>query len=130
MPKDETGIGHNLGEIEYDDIREILDSLSGKKKAVDEANGKLRQALKEVINDRGFHDQAFAVIRKMDAMSETSRADFLRTFDALYGVMKRGKWDQEGSDLLAKIETEEKTADAAASPPVEDASKKKSVKNK
>lgn len=124
------GLGHNLPEIEYDDLRELLDALSDKKRSVDESNGKLRAALKGIIDDRGFHAGGFATIRKIDAMSETERADFLRTFNALYTAMKAGKWDQESSDLLSATEAEEKIADAAASPPVEDATKKKGVKKK
>lgn len=108
MPRDTADIGDNSDiEIGYDDLQAILDRLADKKDAVSEATGRLRSEIKEVIETRGFHKGALAVIRKIEDMSETARADFLRTFDPLFEVMYLGKWKEESANLLDQMDGEE-----------------------
>jgi hypothetical protein len=97
------GPGHNV-DVGYTDLREILDDLESRKEDVSAATGRLRAALKEIIEDREWHKGALAAIRKIHEMPESSRIDFLRTFDALYQCMKAGRWDAEMKDLLSDQE--------------------------
>jgi len=103
MPKDsdDAGVGDNSGlEVDYGDLQTILDELAGKKKSVDEAVGSIRNRIGEIVKAETFHKGAFADIRKIDAMSDTGRADYLRTFEALFDVMMERKWRQKVRDLL------------------------------
>lgn len=98
---EEAGIGHNSDiDISYDDLKSLLDEAAQTAKAVNEANGAHRSKLKEIIEDQEWNKNAFADIRKIANMSETKRADFLRTFIPLLDVMRDAVWDNELSDLL------------------------------
>ena len=122
-------IGHNVIEVDFGDLTELLGSVADTKHTIDEATGKHRNNIKQIVSDREWHKGAFGSILKIDRMSETERAYYLRTFGVLYACMLAGKWQAETADLLAKIETEELIADAAASPPVVTTEQEKQVEN-
>ena len=104
---DQPNMGHNEApDIEFDELQTILDDLAGKARSVSEANGELRAAIKRVIDDKGFHAKALADIRTIDAMSETRRADYLRTYVPLFMAIYKAKWEPEANDLLSEQETE------------------------
>lgn len=86
--------------VDYDQLQGYLDELAGKQKNISSATGDLRAALKRIIEDEGFHKAAIAQIRKIENMSDTGRADFLRTFIPMFQAMLDGKWLQEKEDLL------------------------------
>jgi len=98
-------------DVDPDALMEILKELDDKKQSVTEANGRLRSRIKAVIEETGWHNGALATIRQIEAMSETSRADFLRTFIPMLGVMREHKWADEMEDLFGG---EAETAQAAA----------------
>lgn len=93
-PKHNSGIDFDLRQTQV-----WLELLAGLKKAGDESTGKLRAEIKRILDQSGYHAKAFAVLRSIDGMSPTQRADFLRTFkpgfDAFFET-----WDIEGRDLL------------------------------
>lgn len=96
-----TEIGDNSQiDIDHDEIRSYLDDLSGKQKNISEATSALRNKLKEVLNDTGWHKGALATIRKIDAMSPTARADYLRSLVPMLAVLRENKWDAEAEDLF------------------------------
>jgi hypothetical protein len=97
--------GHNseIG-IDIDDLLGVLTELSDKAKGVSESNGKLRASLKSIIEERGWNNKGLAIIRQIDAMSETSRADFLRTFKPMFNAMLEAAWQKEMEDLLQEVD--------------------------
>ena len=102
-------IGDN-SEIDVDigELEDFLSDLEDKQKAITEATGKLRATLKGILKDTGWHKGAFATIRKLAALSETERADFLRTFKPLFETMlEQGGWANEMNDLVDQIEGEQ-----------------------
>lgn len=99
--KDVAAIGDNSGvEVEFDALEAILQELRDKAHTVGEANGALRSRIKQIIEETGYHKGALSQIRAIDNMSETARADFLRTFEPMFDAMIAGKWRDEAEDLL------------------------------
>lgn len=90
--------------VDYDEAQGLIDGLKDKQKAISEATGSLRSAIKQILDETGYHKSAFASVRAIDAMSETARADYLRTFAPLFDAMMEGKWLQERQDLLDQVE--------------------------
>ena len=101
-------IGHNNPDttITYADLRSILDEVSSTGKEVTEANGAHRSGIKQILEDREWNKTAFADIRKIDNMSETKRADYLRTLQPLLQIMLDAKWAGELDDLLSQLDAE------------------------
>lgn len=86
--------------INYDDLNNDIDELSGMAKAVSEANGALRSRLNTILETRGYNKKALAIMRQIDGMSETGRADFLRTFEPMLEAMLECKWRAAMADML------------------------------
>ena len=99
----------NEFDVYYGDLKKDLDLLADLKKTVGEHNGDLRSNLKHILETRGYHKKAMAIIRDIDAMSETERADVLRTLLPMMGAMNDGKWSGEGTDMLDAIDGETQT---------------------
>ena len=78
--------------------------LADLKRSVSEKNGTLRNRIKQILEVRGYHPKAMKMVRDIDAMSETERADFLRTFEPMFEAMAAHKWRAEAEDLLAGAE--------------------------
>lgn len=93
--------GRNEPDVDADKLIAWLDDLEEGKKAISEATGALRSQIKAILEETGWHKSALAMIRQIDDMSETKRADFLRSFDPLYRAMMDAKWETEMEDLLA-----------------------------
>lgn len=98
-------MGHNSGDdadaVDLNDLLKVLGECRDKQKTVSEATGALRVHRKGIIEDREWHKGAFAEVLKIDNLSETARADYLRTFDLLYRAMFAGQWAEEMRDMLA-----------------------------
>lgn len=84
----------------YQETQRFIDELANKQKTISEATGALRSRLKEILEQTEHHKGAFAMIRKIDGMSQTARADFLRTFEELFDAMMSYKWRDEMRDML------------------------------
>lgn len=94
-------IGSNSDlDIEFTEVEDFLSDMNDKQKAVSEATGSLRSHLKSILGNTGWHKRAAGMIREIDGMSETSRADFLRTFEPMMEVMVVKKWRDEASDIF------------------------------
>ena len=104
------GIGDNIKSFEdaagisAKDLQAILVDLDGFKKSVSEATGRLNAKLKFYIEDQEWHKGAVSMLRKIDALSPKERADFLRTFDNKYNLLKVCKWDAESKDMIDGID--------------------------
>ena len=90
--------------VEASEVQAILDDLADKRREVDEANGALRARLAEILEDAGWNKKALQVIRQIDAMSETQRADFLRTFKPMFEALYAHGWVAEVQDLVSELE--------------------------
>ena len=101
----EMGDNSNI-DIDYEDLEQILINLADKAKSVSEANGSLRTAIKGVLDEHGWHKKALGDIRAIERMSETSRADYLRTFEPMFDAMMEHKWRAEQENLLDELERE------------------------
>ena len=77
-------------------LQNHLDALTLKQKDITSATGALRAALKEILEKEGYHKTATAHIRKVDAMSDTARADYLRTYKPMF----EGRWQNEMADMI------------------------------
>lgn len=106
MSDPQTGDNSNI-DVDYSDLETFLKDMQNKAKAVSEANGSLRSHLKSVLDDTGWHKTAAATIRQIDNMSETARADFLRSFEPMFDIMLSKKWRDEAMDIFS-----EKNSDA------------------
>lgn len=87
-------------DIDYQELMSFLNDLDDKKTSINEATGKLRSAIKAIIDQKGYHKGALGTIRMIEAMSETGRNDYLRTFEPMFDVMMQEKWATEREDLL------------------------------
>lgn len=99
---DNSEIFVDIGELEG-----FLSDLEDQQKSITEATGKLRNTLKGILKDTGWHKGAFSAIRRISVMSETERADFLRTFKPLYEAMMEHGWADEMNDLVDQIQGEQ-----------------------
>ena len=86
--------------VDSEQLQSYLDSLSDDSKAIGEATGTLRANLKAILETEGYHKAAMAMVRKIDAMSETQQADFLRTFKPMFDAMFDAYWSSAQVDLL------------------------------
>jgi hypothetical protein len=95
--------------VDLDRLLKELTEIDGKKDEVSSATGDLRSTIKTILDDSGYHKSALAMIRQINDMPDTKKADCLRTFkpmfDALYPVWERAiqdmldKADEEASDM-------------------------------
>lgn len=98
-------IGNNFNlDVDAGELDGILDELAGMQLSVTEANGSLRARIKEVLESRGWHKTALSMVRQIEDMSETKRADFLRTFEPMFEAMLETKWRAEQRDILDPVE--------------------------
>ena len=80
-------------------IAEIV-GLADMKTTIGEATGALRSGIKALLEKKGYHSKALAICRDIDAMSETKRADVMRTLIPMMAAMREQKWDAEIKDML------------------------------
>lgn len=91
--------------VEHDALRQDIDRLANLAKEVGEANGSLRSAIKDVIENRGYHKAALADVRKIDAMSDSKLADYLRTFIPMMEAMQ-DDWNGRIEDMVDQMNDE------------------------
>lgn len=96
---DNTGKDPELG-VTYEEFTALLQTLNDKKGTINEATGELRASLKSTLDNYGWHKGALAMIRSIEDMSSTKRADFLRTFEAMFDLMITKKWRDEMVNLI------------------------------
>lgn len=84
-------------------IAEIVE-LADMKTTIGEATGSLRSHLKGILDKKGYHAHALAICRGLDAMSDTKRADVLRTLNPMMAAMRQQKWDAASADMVDGIE--------------------------
>lgn len=87
-------------------LKGYLSELKNMLLSVNEENGKLRSRIKAILTKEDWHKGAFGDIRKIEKMSKTARADYLRTFKPLFDIMYEAEWKQEIGDLLSELEAE------------------------
>lgn len=107
MPKDqaeEPRLNSKI-DVDHDVLAEVLDKLSNEKREVSESAGKLRSSINGVIEKEGWHKTALAQIRTIDDMSETKRADFLRSFIPMFEALLENRWADQMTDMLSGAET-------------------------
>lgn len=92
--------------VDGKDLQKDIEQLKDMKSSVSEATGELRSQIKAILDNKGYHSKALAIIRDLDAMSETKRADVLRTFTIMFEAMMELKWRKESADMLEGIEDE------------------------
>lgn len=103
-----TETGHNSTvTIDPNELRGVLDDLANSQRAVSEATGKLRSKLKGILDDTGWHKGALQTAKMIDNMSDTSRADFLRSFTPMFETLMAEKWEAEMADIFDGAEAKE-----------------------
>lgn len=112
MANSEIGSNSEI-DVEYSDLEVFIADMADKQKAISEATGSLRSHLKGVLDQTGWHKRAAGMIREIDGMSETQRADFLRTFEPMFDVMISKKWRDEMTDMFKDKTTTEPPKDTA-----------------
>ncbi len=95
---------NSIVHIDFDELRTVIDDLANDQTTVSEASGFLRANIKAVIEEKGWHKGALNQIRKIDGMSETARADYLRTFLPMLNVMRQNGWDDDVQDMIDELE--------------------------
>ena len=110
MAKDQADgaeIGDNSEvDVDHEELDRFIKELEGKQKTITEATGSLRNRIKEIIGQTGWHKGALAAIRKIAAMSPTARADYLRTFQPMFDAMLAHAWESEMRDLIDQLQDE------------------------
>lgn len=92
--------------VKGQELEDFLSELSNMQKTISEATGDIRSRIKVILDQQGYHKKALAVVRSINAMSETQRADFLRTFIPMMEAMRDLKWDAEGADMIGGLDEE------------------------
>lgn len=107
-------LGHNHGPDipDYSDLRSILDDLSDSATEISEATGRHRSGIKSIIEDRHWNKAGFAIIRKLDALSDSSLADVLFTLIPLMDLMLANGWRQLMDDMVAKMEDDDESPES------------------
>ncbi|WIY24241.1 hypothetical protein [Parasedimentitalea psychrophila] len=93
LSNEEFQVGASALQVQLDELADLGGTVS-------EANGDLRSLIKQIVDEEGYHKRALGVIREIDKMSETKRADFLRTFGPMLDAMRAGKWDTDTTDMF------------------------------
>ena len=70
--------------VDIDELTDELASVGGLKDAVSSANGELRSKIKEILDSKDYHKNAFAMIRALNDMNNTKLADVLRCFKPMF----------------------------------------------
>lgn len=91
----------DLLDIDRAELEEAISELADGKLAVSEATNALRSQIKTTLETTGWNKDALAIIRRIAAMSETKRADCLRTLLPMMDVMDAAIWADERADMLA-----------------------------
>lgn len=107
--KDETkfGPGHNGDQdTDFNELNGFIVELADMKQDITAATAKLRTRLKAILETKKWNKSAVAEIRKVANMTQTARADYLRTFKILFAIMCHEKWDNDLRDMIDQLEDE------------------------
>ena len=99
-PRDEASLSNSKVEVNETKFLELCAALSQHQGNITSATGKLRAELKEYLKETGHHKGAVGDIRKIDNMTETARADYLRTFMPYLEAMLAKRWKKQQPDFL------------------------------
>lgn len=83
--------------------------LADIQKSITELVGKMGSRVKTILQVEDWNRGGFSDIMKIMKMSEAKRADYLRTFHALYSILYEERWESELHDLLTQLEKEANT---------------------
>lgn len=92
-------------EVDLDKLLRELDEIEGKKDEVSSATGDLRSMIKSILDSSGYHKTALAMIRQINDMPATKKADCLRTFKPMFETLFP-VWEREVQDMLDKADKE------------------------
>jgi hypothetical protein len=92
-------------EIDIDKFLGQLGDIDGAKDEVTSAAGNLRATIKAVLEEGGYHKAALAMIRNINDMPTTKKADCLRTVTPMFEAM-RPIWEKQVQDMLDKADAE------------------------
>lgn len=73
--------------VDPNELRADLQSLKDLAKASSEKAGDLGAQKTALVDRKGYHKVALGMCLKIDTMSETNQADFLRTFRPMFEAM-------------------------------------------
>lgn len=96
--------------LNYDYLTTKLHGWASAEKERASGNADTRQEIGQFIEDHGLNKKGLAMIRRLDKMEQTDRADVLETFDHLREMLEPG-W--EGQMTLPLDEPIEPVEDAA-----------------
>lgn len=80
--------------------------LSNLQKAIKEMTGKKGSRVKTILEVEDWNRKGMSDIITIMNMSESARADFLRTFHPLFMILYKEEWESEMHDLLTQLEKE------------------------
>mgnify|MGYP001055750574 CR=1 FL=1 len=91
--------------VNIDTLLRELTEIKDKKNEVSSATGDLRSTIKGILENSGYHKTALAMIRQINDMPATKKADCLRTFKPMFEVMY-SVWEREVQDMLDQTDIE------------------------
>jgi hypothetical protein len=100
QPRDDAALNNSTVEMDEKKFVELCHELMGHQGDISSATGRLRSTLKEYLKETGHHKGAVGDIRKIDNMTETARADYLRTFLPYLEAMLAKRWKKQQPDFL------------------------------
>lgn len=92
-------------------LHEMLTDLKNLKGDVSSTNGKLRNELKQHLENTGLHPKAVAIVRQLDEMTDTARPDVLRSLHAMLDLLEGARWKDRQGDFLDDAAKKEKEAE-------------------
>lgn len=97
---DSVDVGDNT-KVDPGYLSGVLNELANLKKTVGEAAGSLRQRLNQILENTTWNKRALAHIREIQDMSDTKRADYLRSFEPMFDAMMEHEWRDTMDDLFS-----------------------------
>ena len=91
--------------VDLDKLLRELGAVDGKKDEVTSANGDLRSEIKNILESSGYHKNAFGMIRQINDMPASMKADVLRSFKPMFEILYP-VWEKEVQDMLDKADNE------------------------
>lgn len=92
-------------DVNLDKLLQELGEIDRKKDEVSSSTGDLRSTIKGILDNSGYHKTALAMIRQINDMPATKKADCLRTFRPMFEALSP-VWEREVQDMLDKADIE------------------------
>lgn len=109
MPKD---MQNEAFMVDLQKLKSDLERIHNKKRASSESSSALGQLRKQVIEGLGCHKDAMTMIERIDSMSDELRADFLRSFEVMFGAMLP-HWKEQLQDMVDKANAQKSDMEGA-----------------